>query len=297
MNQYCKLSSNLHFLRQLNQKQIFNVTTPPHFNLKFKEQDYIVNGEIDVQKYALPHTLWTKDQVKKCELENRKGKKLGDKFAFKFAKIFTKNIDILCGYQRIFPWQSKEINEKIWLNRLIYIENATGIPGFVGAMWRHLSSLRNMKTQETGWIHSLLKESENERIHLLIFLKTYRPGFIYRTGLLLSHFWYVFLFANMYLIAPRITHRIVGHIEEEAIINYTKLLDEIQKENSPVSHWKNKKAHKLARDYWNLDENATLEDIILYVRKDKQQHIQVNHDLADDYKYKGYPDPKSNKVY
>jgi hypothetical protein len=35
-----------------------------------------------------------------------------------------------------------------------------------GAMVRHLQSLRLMK-RDHGWIHTLLEEAENERMHLL----------------------------------------------------------------------------------------------------------------------------------
>lgn len=35
-----------------------------------------------------------------------------------------------------------------------------------GAMVRHLQSLRLMK-RDNGWIHTLLEEAENERMHLL----------------------------------------------------------------------------------------------------------------------------------
>src|SRR4051812_2548799 len=38
--------------------------------------------------------------------------------------------------------------------------------GFMGAMVRHLSSLRRMG-RDHGWIHTLLEDAENERMHLL----------------------------------------------------------------------------------------------------------------------------------
>ncbi len=46
-------------------------------------------------------------------------------------------------------------------------------------MLRHLRSLRNMD-RDHGWIHTLLEEAENERMHLLTFLKLRKPSLIFR---------------------------------------------------------------------------------------------------------------------
>ncbi len=42
-------------------------------------------------------------------------------------------------------------------------------------MTRHLKSLRRM-TRDHGWIHTLLEEAENERMHLLTFMSLRKPG-------------------------------------------------------------------------------------------------------------------------
>jgi len=55
-----------------------------------------------------------------------------------------------------------------------------GVPGMVAGVIRHLHALRKMK-RDGGWIHTLLEEAENERIHLMIFLELKRPSFIFRT--------------------------------------------------------------------------------------------------------------------
>lgn len=39
----------------------------------------------------------------------------------------------------------------------------------------------------------------------------------------------------------------------------------------------------MAAEYWNLGDGATLEDVILAVRKDEEHHKEVNHSLGDDY--------------
>ncbi len=42
--------------------------------------------------------------------------------------------------------------------RAIILETVAGVPGMVGAMWRHFGSLRTM-TRDNGWIHTLLEVS------------------------------------------------------------------------------------------------------------------------------------------
>ena len=45
----------------------------------------------------------------------------------------------------------------------------------VGGMIRHLHSLRLMR-KDRGWIHTLLDEAENERMHLMTFMAMKKPG-------------------------------------------------------------------------------------------------------------------------
>jgi hypothetical protein len=61
------------------------------------------------------------------------------------------------------------------------------------------------------------------------------------------------------------------------------MIDEINKPDSSISHWKNIPANKLSIDYWGLEETATLLDIVKAVRKDEEHHKVVNHMFADDY--------------
>lgn len=87
----------------------------------------------------------------------------------------------------------------------------------------------------------------------------------------------------MYTFFPRICHRIVGYLEEEAVKTYTHLISEILREGSPVNHWKTADAPLLAKDYWQLGDKATLLDVVYSVRKDEEHHKEVNHFFADDY--------------
>lgn len=93
--------------------------------------------------------------------------------------------DVLSGYRKVFPWQDNIISEKKWINRVLFLETVAGVPGFVAGMHRHLRALRGMK-RDLGWIHTLLEEAENERVHLLTFLTIKKPSLVFRTGVILA---------------------------------------------------------------------------------------------------------------
>jgi len=57
-----------------------------------------------------------------------------------------------------------------WIKRFIFLETVAGIPGMVGGMVRHSASLRKFE-RDNGWIHNLIEEAENERMHLFTFLR------------------------------------------------------------------------------------------------------------------------------
>jgi hypothetical protein len=68
---------------------------------------------------------------------------------------------------------------------VIFLETVAGVPGFVGGMHRHLMSLRYMK-RDYGWIHTLLEEAENERVHLHTFMHLKKPTVLFRAGVILA---------------------------------------------------------------------------------------------------------------
>ncbi|KAJ0388751.1 hypothetical protein P43SY_010877 [Pythium insidiosum] len=90
----------------------------------------------------------------------------------------------------------------------------------VAGMVRHLRSLRSMR-RDYGWIHTLLEEAENERMHLLIFMNMKQPGPLFRLLVLGAQGVFFNMFFLSYLVAPRTCHRFVGYLEEEAVKTYT----------------------------------------------------------------------------
>ncbi|CAM9546845.1 unnamed protein product [Ascophyllum nodosum] len=151
----------------------------------------------------------------------------------------------------------------------------------VAGALRHLNSLRRMR-RDHGWIHTLLEEAENERMHLLTFLRLKKPGPIFRFMVLLSQGVMFNAFFLTYLISPKTCHRFVGYIEEEAVHTYTKLLEDIDANKLPL--FTNLPAPAVAKSYWKLSEDAMFRDLILAIRADEANHRVVNHTFADMHK-------------
>ena len=49
-------------------------------------------------------------------------------------------------------------------HRAVVLETVAAVPGMVGGALQHLRALRRMEN-DNGWIHTLLDEAENERMH------------------------------------------------------------------------------------------------------------------------------------
>ena len=148
----------------------------------------------------------------------------------------------------------------------------------VGAMHRHMRSLRSM-TRDRGWVHTLLEECENERMHLLTYLQLKQPGPFARFMVLVGQGVFFNLYFVFYWTAPHYCHRFVGYLEEEAVRTYTHILNDIDSGALPA--WKNKPAPEIAKKYWRLGDNATIRDLTLAVRADEANHRDVNHALSE----------------
>ena len=173
-------------------------------------------------------------------------------------------------------WIADTFFKKRYGHRAVVLETVAGVPGMVAGMWNHLRSLRKMKPDDRGWIKTLLAEAENERMHLMIFIRIAKPNWFERWMIITAQFifWHFYMF--LYIFFPQCAHRMVGYFEEQACISYTEYLKEIDEGRT-----ENIKAPKIAIDYYNLDKNATLRVVVIAVRKDEEGHRDVNHDMAD----------------
>ena len=68
----------------------------------------------------------------------------------------------------------------------------------------------------------------------------------------------------------------VGYFEEQAVISYTEYLKEIDDGKT-----KNIPAPTIAKNYYGLNDKATLRDVVIAVREDERGHAKVNHNMAD----------------
>ena len=161
-------------------------------------------------------------------------------------------------------------------HRAVVLETVAAVPGMVGGALQHLRSLRHLEG-DRGWIHTLLEEAENERMHLLTFVRIARPSTFERLLILLAQGVFYNLFFLLYLVSPRTAHRVVGYFEEEAVLSYTEYLAGVDD-----GTYANVPAPRIAIDYWKLDPGAHLRDVIIAVRADESRHRDVNHRFADE---------------
>ena len=178
------------------------------------------------------------------------------------------------GFTKLLRFTADTFFAKRYGHRAIVLETVAAVPGMVGAMFTHLTSLRRMKDDE-GWIRTLMEEAENERMHLMTFIEIARPTLFERLVILLAQWVFLTLFSILYLISSRTAHRVVGYFEEEAVISYTLYLKEIDEGRSP-----NVAAPAIAKHYWQMPADATLRDVVLLVRADEAHHRDVNHGFA-----------------
>eukprot|EP00271_Cylindrocystis_brebissonii_P018445 TRINITY_DN5221_c0_g1_i1.p1 TRINITY_DN5221_c0_g1~~TRINITY_DN5221_c0_g1_i1.p1 ORF type:complete len:401 (-),score=94.83 TRINITY_DN5221_c0_g1_i1:1646-2848(-) len=205
----------------------------------FRPSDtYHSNVEIDLAKHYKPKT-W------------------GDTFAYYMVKLLRVPTDIF--FQRRYGC------------RAMMLETVAAVPGMVSGMLLHLQSLRRFE-HTGGWIRALLDEAENERMHLMTFMEVAKPAWYERMLVLMVQGIFFNCYFLAYLISPRMAHRIVGYLEEEAIHSYTEFLKELD-----AGRIENVPAPAIAIDYWRLPKDAKLRDVVLVVRADEAHHRDVNH--------------------
>ncbi|KAI3548614.1 alternative oxidase [Colletotrichum filicis] len=240
---------------------------------------------------AWPHPGYTEQQMHDIVPDHRAPRTVGDWAAWKFVRVARWFMDRATGLgseqqvDKKNPTTSlvadKPLTEAQWLVRFIFLESIAGVPGMVAGMLRHLGSLRRMK-RDNGWIETLLEESFNERMHLLTFMKMSEPGWFMKVMILGAQGVFFNGMFLSYLISPKITHRFVGYLEEEAVHTYTRCLYEIDQGLLPKWSDPNFVIPDIAVQYWKIPEGQrTMKDLILYIRADEAVHRGVNHTLGN----------------
>lgn len=160
-------------------------------------------------------------------------------------------------------------------HRAVVLETVAAVPGMVAGSLQHLRALRRMETDH-GWIHTLLDEAENERMHLMTFIHVTQPSRFERLLILVTQGIFYNFYFLLYLISAKTAHRVVGYLEEEAVHSYTEYLAGVDDGTYP-----NVAAPRIAIDYWQLAPDARLREVIVAVRADEAGHRDVNHEFAD----------------
>jgi ubiquinol oxidase len=181
------------------------------------------------------------------------------------------------GLTRMLRFFADSFFAKRYGHRAVVLETVAAVPGMVGGMVRHMRSLRRLE-DDNGWIHTLLSEAENERMHLMTFIEIARPTWFERMVILAAQGVFFTGFFLLYIISGRTAHRLVGYFEEEAVYSYSEYLRELES-----GRLDNVPAPAIAIDYWNLPPDATLREVIIAVRDDEAGHRDVNHEFADSF--------------
>lgn len=138
-----------------------------------------------------------------------------------------------------------------------------------------------------------MEEAYNERMHLLTFLKMAEPGLFMKLMVLGAQGVFFNGFFLSYLVSPRTSHRFVGYLEEEAVLTYTRAIEDIEAGKLP--NWSDMDAPEIAINYWRMPEGKRkMRDLLLYIRADEAKHREVNHTLGN-LNHRQDPNPYASK--
>ncbi|KAM0790117.1 hypothetical protein ACM66B_005443 [Microbotryomycetes sp. NB124-2] len=251
------------------------------------------------EDWVMRHAVYTPDDTKAVKVVRAPLTTLSDKLAAGLVKLSRSLFDFVTRYKHASPEAAIEALKKQgktdlsleqlrkegflmtpsqWDVRILFLESIAGVPGFTAGILRHLRSIRALK-RDGGWINLLLQEAENERMHLLTWLKIAKPGLFMRLMIIAAQGVFFNAFFLTYLISPRAAHRFVGCLEEEACLTYTQILDEMKRGHLP--EWDKLEVPQIAKDYWRMPQSATMTDLVEAIRADEAGHRFVNHTLAN----------------
>lgn len=233
------------------------------------------------------HSNYTNEDLTNVHMTHTEPQNMRDRLALNCVKGVRFFFDKATG------WNYGTITTEMILARAIYLETIAAVPGMVAAIVRHFRSLRNMQ-RDGGMMQMFLDEANNERMHLLTFVRMMNPGPLFRAAVIGGQFGFGSVFLLAYVISPKFCHRFVGYVEEEAVTTYSKIIDAMEsaEEGSELALWKGERAPKIARSYWKLGPNGTVLDVMYAVRADEAEHRDVNH-LCSEIE-EGAPNPVSN---
>eukprot|EP01060_Flectonema_neradi_P001224 TRINITY_DN1072_c1_g1_i1.p1 TRINITY_DN1072_c1_g1~~TRINITY_DN1072_c1_g1_i1.p1 ORF type:complete len:312 (+),score=50.59 TRINITY_DN1072_c1_g1_i1:88-1023(+) len=254
--------------------------TSEHF--RYSHQKHPLSGKQQTREWANPtqNHVWEGTELQAAiEQEAKvakhfKPKGIMDRVINGVVRGCYHTFNFLTGFSKDDP------SAKSLIYRVLILESIAGCPGMVAAGVRHFRSLRKME-RDGGWIHTLLEEAENERMHLLVFMRMFKPGLITRATVVMLQAVVVSCLFTVYCVNPSWIHRFVGYLEETAVQTYLTIIDRLQDPTKQLHReWKDLKAPEIAINYWRLPADATFLDVIKQICADEMHHRDVNHTLA-----------------
>jgi len=255
----------------------FRVSTKKH-PLRTKDTYLAREREMSDKMGRQQNHIWTAEELQKALAtahDRHQPTELSDKLMYGIMYYGMYHpFNLLTGYRHNDP--SPRAIE--W--RLIVLESFAGVPGFVAAGMRHFRSLRVLQ-RDYGWIHTLLEEAENERMHLLVCLKMFDAGPVTRLMCVGAQLLMTPFLMGVYILKPKAMHRFVGYLEQTACETYHNIISHIETPGTQLhSAWKDLDAPEIAKGYWKLPEDAKWVDTLRCIYADESHHRDVNHTFA-----------------
>jgi hypothetical protein len=106
---------------------------------------------------------FTGDEMAKVSIAHRDTQTMSDRIALGAVRFLRSAMDLATGYRHpdatidgeeggSKAQPNSQMTETQWLVRFIFLESVAGVPGMVGGMLRHLSSLRRLR-RDNAWYH------------------------------------------------------------------------------------------------------------------------------------------------
>lgn len=257
---------------ELKEEWLTEEAPPGHF----KERAHPMVSEKTWVNPTYTH-VWSENEIEECRNNqpHHLPKSTSDKFLYHAVRVCYHAFNFITGFRKANP------SPQSLVYRLIILESVAGVPPMVAAGLRHFGSLRNLK-RDHGWIHTLLGEAENERMHLLVVMNRFDAGVVTRVMVITAQTILIPSLTLVGAISPKLLHRFVGYLEETAVRTYSDIVAKIETPGTKLhKQWGGLTAPQIAITYWRLPQNAMWLDVCKQMLADEAHHRDVNHTFAD----------------